>query len=406
MIERQLEPHLIAVASRYPVVTLTGPRQSGKTTLCRSAFPDRPYVSLENPTQRELATRDPVGFLAQYPDGVILDEIQRAPELPSYLQGMVDEDSRPGRFILTGSQNFSLVQAVSQSLAGRTALLELLPLSLAEVRRFPAPAQDLNSILWVGGYPRLFAEQLPPEEWLATYVSTYVERDAREVLKIGDLITFQTFIRLCAGRAGQLLNLSSLAADCGISQPTARSWLSVLEASYIAFRLQPFHTNLSKRLIKAPKLYFYDSGLLCNLLGIEHPGQLVSHPLRGGIFESWVVAELMKQYLHQGRRPRFSFYRDRDRLEVDLLIERATELTAIEIKSSQTPPASALQGIENLAKTLDAAQAMQRVTERVVIYAGAETQRRTGGTLLSWSELDEWKAPAQGVSLAPDGESR
>ena len=281
MIERLLQPRLLDLATRYPVLTLTGPRQSGKTTLSRMAFPDLPYVSLENPAQREFAQEDPVAFLARYRDGAIIDEVQRVPQIFSYLQGMVDEDPRPGRFLLTGSQNLALVDAVTQSLAGRTTLTELLPLSLEEVRRFPDPPADLDTLLWQGGYPRIYERSLPAHEWLADYTATYVERDVRQLVKVGDLLLFQTFLRLCAGRTGQILNLSSLANDCGISQPTARSWLSVLEASYIVFRLPPFFANLGKRLIKSPKLYFYDAGLAADLLNVENPRQLENPSLAG-----------------------------------------------------------------------------------------------------------------------------
>jgi predicted AAA+ superfamily ATPase len=388
MIERLLQPRLLDLATRYPVLTLTGPRQSGKTTLSRMAFPDRPYVSLENPAQREFAQEDPVAFLARYGDGAIIDEVQRVPPIFSYLQGLVDEDPRPGRFLLTGSQNLALVDAVTQSLAGRTTLLELLPLSLAEVRRFPAPPEDLDTLLWQGGYPRIYERSLPAHEWLADYTATYVERDVRQLLKIGDLLLFQTFLRLCASRTGQILNLSSLANDCGISQPTARAWLSVLEASYILFRLPPFFANLGKRLIKSPKLYFYDSGLAASLLNIENPRQLETHPLRGALFETWVVSEVAKAHLHRGHRPRLSFYRDRTGLEIDLILEKGTDLTLMEIKSSQTPSSQAFSAFERFAETLKEAEA-PKIAERLVIYGGIETQQRGKGTILSWRNLDE-----------------
>lgn len=387
MIERTLQPHLLALAGRYPVITLTGPRQSGKTTLCRLAFPDRPYVSLEAPATRELATEDPLGFLASYPGGAVLDEIQRTPQLPSYLQGLVDADPRPGRFILTGSQNLALINAVTQSLAGRTALVELLPLGLDEVRRFPHPPSGLYPTLWTGGYPRILEQDLPAAEWLANYTATYVERDVRQVLNVGNLVQFQTFLRLCAGRTGQLLNLSSLAADCGLSTATARSWLSVLEASYLLFRLPPLHSNLGKRLVKAPKLYFYDTGLVCSLLGIEEPQQLETHPLRGAIFETWVVAEITKQHLHRGQRPRLYFYGERGRLEIDLIVERGANLTAIEIKSAQTPAASFFANLEQLERRVAASDAPVRLAKRMVIYGGGESQQRRLGQLLAWSDV-------------------
>jgi predicted AAA+ superfamily ATPase len=354
------------------------------------AFPEKPYASLETPATRELALSDPIAFLAAYPDGAILDEAQRAPELFSYLQGMVDEDPRPGRFLLTGSQNLGLLGNVTQSLAGRTAVLELLPLGLEEIRRFGQAPDDLYRTLWTGGYPRIFAAQLPADEWLASYITTYLERDVRQILKVGDLLAFQTFLQLAAARTGQLLNLDSLAADCGITHGTAKAWLSVLEASYIAYRLPPFHANLGKRLVKSPKLYFYDTGLACSLLGIHRPEQLASHPLRGPIFETWVVGEIVKQHLHRGRRPRASFYGERGRLEIDLLLEDGVDVTAIEIKSSQTPSAAFFDGFDRLAERFASQEpAMQRLVRRVVVYGGAEVQKRSAGLLLPWSQLEE-----------------
>lgn len=388
MIERLLQPRLLDLATRYPVLTLTGPRQSGKTTLSRMAFPDRPYVSLENPAQREFAQEDPVAFFARYRDGAIIDEVQRVPQVFSYLQGMVDEDPRPGRFLLTGSQN--LVGAVPQSLAGRTTLTELLPLSLEEIRRFPDPPADLDTLLWQGGYPRIYERRLPAHEWLADYVATYVERDVRQLIQVGDLLLFQTFLRFCASRTGQILNLSSLASDCGISQPTARSWLSVLEASYIAFRLPPFFANLGKRLIKAPKLYFYDTGLASSLLNIESPRQLETHPLKGALFETWVVSEIAKAHLHRGRRPRLSFYRDRNGLEIDLILEKGADLVLVEVKSGQTPSGKHFTAFERFAEGL-AGQPAPRIAGRVVVYGGAESQERSQGDLLSWRDLDSYE---------------
>jgi predicted AAA+ superfamily ATPase len=393
MIERLLQPRLLDLATRYPVLTLTGPRQSGKTTLSRMAFPKRPYVSLENPVQRELAQEDPVAFLGRYRDGAVIDEVQRVPQLFSYLQGLVDEDPRPGRFLLTGSQNLALVGAVTQSLAGRTTLTELLPLSLQEIRRFPDPPADLDTLLWQGGYPRIYERNLPANEWLADYTATYVERDVRQLLKVGDLLLFQTFLRLCASRTGQILNLSSLASDCGVSQPTARSWMSVLEASYIVFRLPPFFANLGKRLIKAPKLFFYDAGLAANLLNIENPSQLATHPLRGALFETWVVSEVAKAHLHRGHRPRLTFYRDRSGLEIDLILEKGADVILVEVKSAQTPSGQPFSAFERFAETV-AGQEAPRIADRIVVYAGEESQERSRGRLLSWQHLDgyDWEA--------------
>jgi predicted AAA+ superfamily ATPase len=403
VIERLLQARLLELATRYPVLTLTGPRQSGKTTLSRMAFPQLPYASLENPAQRELAHDDPIAFLGRYRDGAIIDEVQRVPQLFSYLQGLVDEDPRPGRFLLTGSQNLALVGAVTQSLAGRTTLTELLPLSLQEIRRFPEPPAELETLLWQGGYPRIYERRLPAQEWLADYTATYVERDVRQLLRVGDLLLFQTFLRLCASRTSQILNLSSLANDCGVSQPTARSWLSVLEASYIVFRLPAFFANLGKRLIKAPKLYFYDTGLAASLLNIERPAHLATHPLRGALFETWVAAEIAKSHLHRGRRPRLSFYRDRRGLEIDLVLERGAEVVLVEIKAAQTPSGQMLSAFERFGEAVAGRQA-PRIADRVVVYAGNETQERSQGTILSWRDLDSYDWAESGArARAPSG---
>lgn len=390
MIRRTLEEQVAAAAGRYPVVTITGPRQSGKTTLTRMAFPDHPYVSLETPSERDFADQDPVGFLARFAEGAVLDEIQRAPELLSYLQGIVDEDPSPGRFVLTGSHNLSLLEGVSQSLAGRTALLELLPLELDEIRRFDDSGDDLDTMIWRGGYPRIYDRGLPPAQWLADYAATYLDRDVRSLLAVGDLGTFHTFLRMCAGRVGQVLNLASLAADCGISQPTARRWLSTLEASFIVFRLPPFHANLGKRLAKRPKLYFHDPGLASNLLGIEAPEQLATHPLRGGIFEGWVVSEVVKWHLHRGKRPQVSFYRERDRHEVDLVLEHGAELTLIEAKAGKTPRGDHFGAFTALADQVAArGDGRWRVGPRLVVYGGEKSQSRKEGELVAWTDLPE-----------------
>lgn len=391
VIQRSLQTHLERHATQYPVVTLTGPRQSGKTTLARMTFPDRAYVSLENPAEREFATEDPIGFLGRYPEGAVLDEIQRAPDILSYLQTRVDEDPTPGRYLLTGSQNFALLDSITQSLAGRTAILELLPLDLEEIRRFPQPPDELGPLLWNGGYPRIYEQLLPAHEWLAAYTATYLERDVRNLLNVGDLEAFQTFLRLCAGRVGQLLNLSSLAADCGIAQPTARRWLSVLEASYIVFRLSPFHANFGKRLIKTPKLYFYDSGLVASLLGIEHPDQLATHPLRGSIFETWVVSEIVKQHRHRGKRPHLFFYQERGRLEIDLVMEKGADLTLIEVKAGRTPSSRYFSGFSSFeARLNERGDRRWRLSQRLVVYGGDASQSRDVGELVSWRDLPRY----------------
>lgn len=309
MIQREITPILVGLFEQYPFVTVTGPRQSGKTTLCRAAFPRLEYVNLEAPDQRAFAESDPRGFLSRLDGGAILDEVQRVPDLLSYLQVLADEKGRNSLFVLTGSEQFGLSESVSQSLAGRTALLRLLPFSLRE-RQQTGASTALDDMLYSGFYPRIHAQKLEPRQALGDYFETYVERDARRVGEIRNLSSFQRFVHLCAGRVGQLANLSSLGADAGVSHTTARHWLTVLETSYIVFRLPSFHANLRKRLIKAPKLYFYDVGLASYLIGIEHAGQIATHPLRGALFENVVVVEAFKHWFNRGRRPRLSFFRD------------------------------------------------------------------------------------------------
>ena len=279
MIARDVEPRLKSLAKQFPAIVLTGPRQSGKSTLCQKVFSRLPYATLESPDVRAFALEDPRGFLKQFPAGAILDEIQNAPQITSYLQEIIDKDPAPGRWILTGSHNLSVMESTSQSLAGRSAVMHLLPLSRHEVVSFGKHPKTLNETLLTGGYPRILDQQLRPADWLSAYVATYLERDVRAISNIGDLVAFQRFVQLCAGRLSQLLNFSSLASDSGVSQPTAKAWASILEASFIAFRLPSYHGNISKRLIKMPKLHFYDTGLACWLLGIREAGQLDVHPL-------------------------------------------------------------------------------------------------------------------------------
>ncbi len=338
MIKRQMAPLLQDEAQKFPVVALLGPRQSGKTTLARAVFEKHAYVSLEEPANRLAAIADPRKFLRDYVGnvGVIIDEAQRAPELCSYIQTYVDEHKKNGRIILTGSQNFLLMQTISQTLAGRISLNTLLPLSCAELHRAHLLSDNVDDVILHGFYPRIFAEKISPERWYPRYVDTYLERDIRLLQNIVDLNAFQRFIKLCAGRIGQVLNIASLANDCGISVNTAKGWLSLLETSYITFFLYPHYKNFSKRLIKSPKLYFYDTGLACNLLDIETVDQLKRHYLRGGLFECMVISNLIKQSYNIGRRAGCYFWRDHTGHEVDCVIEKGEQLFPIEIKAGLT----------------------------------------------------------------------
>ena len=382
MIPRTAEQLVHELLSGFPIVTVTGPRQSGKTTLVRAVLGERPYLSLEDPDIRALATDDPRGFLSRFPDGAILDEVQRVPPLFSYLQTAVDQDLRMGRFLLTGSQQFGLLSGISQSLAGRTAFVELLPLTVEELDAVHARPRDLESMLYTGGYPAIYDRPVAPRHWFPAYVTAYVERDVRQLLQVHDLAAFQRFIRLCAGRSGQLLNLSSLATDCGITHNTAKAWLSVLEASYVLFLLRPHHANFNKRLIKAPKLYFHDTGLLCWLLGLQASEQLMVHPLRGAVFETFVVSELRKRFLNRGEPPSFYFWRDSNGNEVDLLIERAGRLTPVEIKSGQTLNRDFFTGLERWTKL---AGALAR--NPTLVFGGEGQQTRNGVQILGWKQL-------------------
>lgn len=387
MIERNIQSVLIDSARSFPIVTVTGPRQAGKTTLCRAAFPDKPYVSLEPPDIRQFAVEDPRGFLARYHDGAIIDEVQRAPDLLSYLQTDVDERRDPGRYILTGSANLSLLHAVGQSLAGRTAVLTLLPLELDEVRRFRMTPHDLDDTLWRGSSPAVFDRGLDPTEWYASYVATYVERDVRDVLNIGNLAVFQRFVGLCAGRTSQLLNLSSLGADTGVRHATAGAWISVLEASYLAWRLLPLHANVTSRLVKTPKLHFFDTGLVCYLLGIRSPEHLRQHPLRGFVFETWVASEVRKRITNAGQSPSLSFFRDSRGLEVDIVVDRGDSFLAVEAKSGATMAADAFDGLHAFDRIAAAAWS-GRTIDRRVIYGGTEAQERSFAHVVPWTQID------------------
>jgi predicted AAA+ superfamily ATPase len=373
-------------AEELPIVTVTGPRQSGKTTLCRATFRDKPYANLEAPDIRERALRDPRGFLGRFDEGAILDEVQRAPQLASYLQEIVDARPRPGGWVLTGSQHFALIGKVTQSLAGRTAMLQLLPLSHEELGG-NGVTLDLDAAILRGGYPRLYESPLDATAWFADYVMNYVERDVRQLVEIGDLATFQTFLRLCAGRAGQVLNLLSLGADAGVSHATAKRWISVLEASYVLFRLQPIHRNVTKRLTKSPKLYFFDTGLASYLLGIRNPDDLAYHPLRGAVFENWVVSEVLKWRWNRGLPTDLGFYREARGAEIDLVLERALDPVAVEIKASRTLPDRCDGAFDGFEATVRSGAIPARSVTRRIVYAGDRREREGSVEYVPWSEL-------------------
>jgi len=408
---RTLSAALRRVAGPYPVVYLTGPRQSGKTTLARATFPDFAYVNLEDLQRRAAVKEDPHGFLRSVAGeaGVIVDEAQRVPELFSYLQQVVDE-RRAGPFVLTGSQQFLLGAQISQSLAGRAAVLQLLPFSAAELWRRPALAPDawaeaapsgsapatppssLDDVLFAGMYPAIHGLGLEPSQWLDSYLSTYVERDARLAGAIGDLASFARFLGLCAGRSGRLVNLTALGSDAGVSRVTASRWLSILSASYIITLLQPHHENFSRRLVKTPKLFFLDTGLMCALLGVRTAGDLRLHPLRGAVFETFVVSELVKLFLHHGERPPLYFWRDSNGREVDVVLDLGTSRVLVEAKAGMTVAADAFRGLENYerlaASAAEGAAAEGRpgyVTRRsVLVYGGDEWYERRGSDVRPW----------------------
>lgn len=335
MIPRHASITLQRLANGFPVLAITGPRQSGKTTLAKALFGYKPYVSLESPDEREFALTDPKRFLARFPEGAVLDEVQRCPALLSWLQTLVDGRQRMGDFVLTGSAQFDLMAGITQSLAGRVGRLELLPLSGTELGN-ERLGFDLDALLLKGGYPTLYDRDVRPEDWFPNYVSTYLERDVRQLLAVRDLTQFQRFVRMCAARSGQLLNLAALGADCGVSAVTARQWLSVLETSYLVMQLQPYHTNFGKRLTKTPKLYFLDVGLMAWLLGLRDTTTLATHAARGALFETWVVSELVKQRFNAGQRADLFFWRDNTGHEVDVVYETPRGLQGVEIKSGST----------------------------------------------------------------------
>lgn len=380
MITRKISPLVLKYASGFPVVTITGPRQSGKTTLVKMLFPDKPYVSLEDLDVRIYATDDPRGFLSQYPDGAIFDEIQRVPDLFSYIQTVVDADNREGMFILTGSQQFEMMDRISQSLAGRTAIVCLLPFDLEEAYGKAGPP-DMETALYTGFYPRIFDRKIDPADSSSFYISTYLERDVRQILNVVDLSRFEIFLQLIAGRTGQLLNYNSLCDETGVSLNTIKSWTSVLEASYIIRILRPYHKRITRRLVKTPKIYFLDTGLAANLLGITSREHLVNHPLKGALFETMVFSELLKRRFNSGNRDNLFFYRDQKGNEIDFLIEEGENLDLIEVKSSQTLNSSFLNGFSRF-PPIEGIKTRNRI-----IYGGGNNSIFHGAEVNSWKNI-------------------
>jgi len=383
MIPRALGKKVLSLSEMFPIVSLTGPRQSGKTTLARALFPDYAYVNLENLDDRLAAEEDPLRFLRPHSGtGLIVDEAQKAPSLFSYLQGIVDESGNMGKYILTGSQNFLLLEKITQSLAGRVAVCNLMPLGLTELINADLLDKDLDHAMFKGGYPVLYDRHIPATDYFPSYIQTYIERDVRGISNIGNLSSFQRFVKLCAGRAGQLLNLSSLGTDLGINYKTVRSWISILEASYIVFLLQPHHKNFNKRVVKQPKLYFFDTGLLCALLDIQNPEQLSGHYLRGNIFESFIISEYLKSRFHAGHRPNIFFWRNSTGHEIDLIIETGAQLWAVEIKSGETLNEDFFKGLKYFKRLSSASE-----KQLYLVYGGKGDFSRKYGQVLGWKNL-------------------
>ena len=384
-IERKIAPRLKKLSSQFPVVGILGPRQSGKTTIAKTLFPSYKYLNLEELDTRLFAQEDPRRFLKalEKEQGAILDKIQRVPDLLSYIQAHVDEWQKPGFFILTGSENILLNQHISQTLAGRIALATLLPLSVEELDQISLLPKELEKAMFQGFYPPLYAKQIEPRDWIPSYIQTYIERDVRHLKQITDLSLFQKFLQLCAGRVGQLLDLTSIGNDCGITAHTVRSWLSVLEATYVIFLLRPHHKNFNKRVIKTPKLYFYDTAIACHLLSIQSPNDLVTHYLRGGLFESMILSDLLKQRYNAGYAPNLYFWRDKSGHEVDCILEHGNRLVPVEIKSSETISSDFFSSLMKWNQL-----AGNKPSNGYVVYGGQEKQVRSQGIVLNWRELN------------------
>lgn len=382
MIKRQISEKVFQYVKQYPVVTITGPRQSGKTTLCKMLFPHKPYISLENLDDRHFAINDPRGFLAQFPEGAVLDEAQRAPNLFSYIQTIVDESQKEGMFIITGSQQFEMLSNISQSLAGRTAIVRLLPFCLSEAYRSLKKVR-IEDILYTGFYPRIFDKKLNPTEMLSFYVNTYLERDVRQLVNVKDLSKFVTFLKLCAGRTAQLVNLSGLGNECDVNHNTIKNWLSILEASYIVKLLSPYSRNISKRLVKAPKLFFLDTGLAAFLMGVNDPQQLTVHPLKGALFETFAVSEILKSRFNSGKPDNLYFYRDHKGNEIDLILDHGMHLDLIEMKLTRTVHNDFFKGFR-------AFPSIEHTQLRYhAIYNGESSRKQEGVNILNWKSISQ-----------------
>lgn len=386
MINRQLLQPILQIKEKYPIIAVTGPRQSGKTTLLKNAFPDYQYISLEDPDLRNFAQIDPKGFLKTFAENIIFDEIQQVPHLFSYLQTVVDATGKMGQFILSGSQNFHLLQQITQSLAGRVALFKLLPFDFQELSNERLLAEDYVEAMIRGFYPAIFDRQIKPSDFYNNYLQTYVQRDVTQLLNIRDLAQFRNFLVLCASRVGQLLNLSDLAQDCGISQPTAKAWLNILESSYIIFQLQPYFENFSKRIMKSPKIFFYDTGLVCHLLGFKSAQNLNVNVIKGSLFENMIISEFMKQNFHQNQYKDFYFWRDSTGNEIDLLIPSAMQFDIFEIKSSQTINNNFFKGFKYLQQL-----APDKIHKKTLIYAGNTNQTRSDYDVVAWDKIRLWE---------------
>ena len=385
MLERNIQYSVMMLIEKYPIIAVTGPRQSGKTTMLKTLFSDYRYVSLENPDHRTFAETDPNGFLKLYDNKVIFDEVQRVPALFSYLQTIVDENKIMGQFILSGSQNFHLMQNITQSLAGRVALFKLFPFDFQEMKSGGLLDDDYLKNMMRGFYPAIYDRDIPSKTFYSNYIQTYVQRDVSELIAVKDMRMFQNFLGLCAARAGQLLNLNSLAKDCGISQPTAKSWISALESSYIVFQLYPYHKNFSKRIVKTPKLYFYDTGLLLHLLKISNIEQIKDQSIKGSLFENMMISEFVKRSYHKNNQPDIWFWRDSAGHEVDLMINEESKMKIVEMKASLTVMPYMFGGLNWFENTTGLTN-----LEKILVYGGNEGQLRSYGKVVPWREFGQF----------------